>query len=131
MLFQIIAPEFDKLFLNRLIFGLGIKKFLLATERTLDVVSSDIFLTLNKSIKYEGAILLVILYIIFALFKNTLSSKESILRWLRASSKCVYSKNNFTSSILYLSHFFNVKVCWISPYDPAIVYMWSDISIIK
>ena len=86
MLFQITAPEYDKLFLNKLMFGLGFKKFLLATERKLDVVSSDIFLIWNKSIKYEGAILLAILYIIFALFKNTLSSKESILRWLRASS---------------------------------------------
>ena len=91
MLFQITAPEHDKQFLNRLIFGLGIMKFLLATERKRDVVSSDIFLIWNKSIKYEGAILLAILYIIFALFKNTLSSKESILRWLRASSICVYS----------------------------------------
>ena len=51
MLFKITAPEYDKLFLNILIFGLGIKKFLLATERKLDVVSSDIFLIWNKSIK--------------------------------------------------------------------------------
>lgn len=71
MLFQITAHEYDKLFLNRLIFVLDIKKLLLATERKLDVVSSDIFLIWNKSIKYEGAILLAILYIIFALFKNT------------------------------------------------------------
>ena len=49
MLFQITAPEYDKLFLNRLIFGLGIKKFLLVTENKLEVVSS-IFLIWNKSI---------------------------------------------------------------------------------
>ena len=44
MLFQITAHEYDRLFLNRLIFGLDIKKLLLATERKLDIVSSDIFL---------------------------------------------------------------------------------------
>ena len=76
MLFQITAPEYDKLNLNRLLFGLGIKNFLLVTERKLDVVSSDIFLIWNKSIKYEGAILLAILYFILALFKNTFIKRE-------------------------------------------------------
>ena len=59
MLFHITASEYDKLY--TLIFGLGIKNFLLPTERKLDVVSSDVFLIWNKSIKYEGAILLAIL----------------------------------------------------------------------
>ena len=40
MLFQMIAPEYVKLFLNKLSFGLGTKKFLLATERKLEIVSS-------------------------------------------------------------------------------------------
>ena len=53
MLFQITAPEYDKLFLNKLIFGLGIKKFLLATERKLDVVSSDVFLIWNTPDKRQ------------------------------------------------------------------------------
>ena len=80
MLFQMIAPEYDKLFLNEFSFGLGIKKFLLVTDRKLEIVSSEEFLICNKLIRYDGAMLLAILYIIFALFKNTLSLNESILR---------------------------------------------------
>ena len=48
MLFQMIAPEYVKLFLNKLSFGLGTKKFLLATERKLEIVSSDTFLIWKK-----------------------------------------------------------------------------------
>ena len=57
MLFQMIAPEYVKLFLNKLSFGFGTKKFLLATERKLEIVSSDTFLIWNKLIRYDGAIL--------------------------------------------------------------------------
>ena len=44
MLFQMIAPEYDKLFLNKFSFGLGIEKFLLVTDRKLEIVSSEEFL---------------------------------------------------------------------------------------
>ena len=44
MLFQMIAPEYDKLFLNKFSFGLGIKKFLFSTDRRLEIVSSEAFL---------------------------------------------------------------------------------------
>ena len=48
MLFQMIAPEYDRLFLNKFSFGLGIKKFLLVTDRKLEIVSSEELLIWNK-----------------------------------------------------------------------------------
>ena len=56
MLFQTIAPEFDKLFLNKLILGLGIRKCLLLTDRKFTVVLLFDSLILNKSVRYSGAI---------------------------------------------------------------------------
>ena len=44
MLFQMIVPEYDSLFLNELSFDLGIKIFLLAIDRKLEKVSSEEFL---------------------------------------------------------------------------------------
>ena len=72
-----IAPV-DKLFLKRWSLGFGIKKFLLVTDLRLVIVSSYALRIWNKFIRYEGAILLATLYMIFALFKNTISSNESI-----------------------------------------------------
>ena len=56
MLFQTNAPEFDKLFLNKLILGLGIRKCLLLTDRKFEVELLFDYLILNKSVRYSGAI---------------------------------------------------------------------------
>ena len=64
MLFQTNAPEYDKLFLNKLILGLGIKTFLLLTERKFEVELLLESFILNNSVRYAGAILFEILYII-------------------------------------------------------------------
>ena len=55
LLFQITAPEYDTLFLNKLI--LEIKNFLKATERKLDVLSYLMFFCFFRfffHLKYEG-----------------------------------------------------------------------------
>ena len=56
MLFQTNAPEYDKLFLNKLILGLGIRKCLLLTDRKFKVELLFDSLILNKSVRYSGAI---------------------------------------------------------------------------
>ena len=66
MLFQTNAPEYDKLFLNKLILGLGIRKYLLLTDRKFKVELLFNSLILNKSVRYSGAILFDTLYITFA-----------------------------------------------------------------
>ena len=50
MLFQTNAPEYDKLFLNKLILGLGIRNFLLLTDRKFKVELLFDSLVLNKSV---------------------------------------------------------------------------------
>ena len=73
-------------------FGFGIIKYLLDTDRKLEVVLlALVFHIWNISIRYFGAILFAILYIVLAFCKNTLSSNDSIFRRFLASSKLVYS----------------------------------------
>ena len=92
ILFYIIVTEYEILFLNRLMFGFGIIKFLLDTDRKLEVVLlALVFRIWNKSIRYFGAILFAVLYIVLAFCKNTLSSNDSIFRRFLASSKLVHS----------------------------------------
>ena len=78
MLFQTNKPENDKLFLNKLILGLGIRKCSLLTGRKLKVeLLLDSFI-LNKSVRYTGAILFETLYITFAYCRNTLSENDNM-----------------------------------------------------
>ena len=73
-------------------FGFGTIKFLVDTDRKLEVVLlALVFRIWNKSIRYFGAILFAILYIVLAFCENTLSSNDSIFRRFLASSKLVYS----------------------------------------
>ena len=67
MLFQTNASEYDKLFLNKLILGLGFRKCLLLTDRKLRVELLFDSLILNKSVRYSGAILFETLYITLTL----------------------------------------------------------------
>ena len=78
MLFQTNAPEYDKLFLNKLILGLGIRKCLLLTDRKFKVEFDS--LILNKSVRYSGAILFDTLYITVAFCRNTLSENDNKFR---------------------------------------------------
>ena len=48
MLFQTNASEYDKIFLNKLILGMGIRKCLLLTDRKFKVESLFDSLILNK-----------------------------------------------------------------------------------
>ena len=48
MLFQTNAPEYDKLFLNKLILGLGIRKCLLLTDRKFKVELLSDFINLTQ-----------------------------------------------------------------------------------
>ena len=79
MLFQTNAPEYDKLFLNKLILGLGIRKCLLLTDRKCKVELLFDSL-LNESVRYSGAILFDTLYITFAFCRNTLSENDNMFR---------------------------------------------------
>ena len=63
MLCQTYAPEYDKLFLNKLILGFGIRKCLLLTDRKFKVELLFDSLILNQSVRYLGAILFETLYI--------------------------------------------------------------------
>ena len=80
MLFQTNAPEYDKLFLNKLILGLGIRKCLLFTDRKFKVELLFDSLILNKSVRYSGAIFFDTLYITFAFCRNTLSENDNMFR---------------------------------------------------
>ena len=95
MLFQTNAPEYDKLFLNKLILGLGIRKCLLLTDRKFKVELLFDSLILNKSVRYSGVILFDTLYITFAFCRNTLSEND-IFRRFWASSKLEYSFLNIS-----------------------------------
>ena len=91
MLFQTNAPEYDKLFLKKLILGLGIRKCLLLTDRKFKVeLLFDSFI-LNKSVRYSGAILFDTPYITYAFCRNTLSENDNMFRRFWASSKLEYS----------------------------------------
>ena len=48
MLFQTNAPEYDKLFLNKLILGLGIRKCLLLTDRKFKASISSSFVSAKQ-----------------------------------------------------------------------------------
>ena len=78
MLFQTNAP--NKLFLNKLILGLGIRKCLLLTDRKFKVELLFDSLILNESVRYSGAILFGTLYITFAFCRNTLSENDNMFR---------------------------------------------------
>ena len=75
MLFQTNAPEYDKLFLNKLILGLGIRKCLLLTDRKFKVELLFDSLILNKSVRYSGATLFDTLYTLLLLSVETHSQK--------------------------------------------------------
>ena len=100
MLFQTNAPEYDKLFLNKLILGLGIRIFFLLTDRKFKVELLFDSLILNKSVRYSGAILFDTLYITFAFCRNTLSENDNMFRRFWASSKLEYSFLNISSHAL-------------------------------
>ena len=71
-------------------FGLGMSKFLLETNLR-EVLRMLSALLWKRSHTYGGNILLATYFIIFALFKNTLCSKDRIFKTNLASSKSVYS----------------------------------------
>ena len=79
ILFHITAPERDMLLLNKVLFGFGITKFSLETDRKFEPVSFS-FLIRKKSVRYSGAILFTILYITLAYCKKTFSSKDYIFK---------------------------------------------------
>ena len=80
MLFQTNAPEYNKLFLNKLVLGFGIRKCLLLTDRKFKVELMFDSLTLNQSVRYLGVILFETLYITFAFCRNTLSENDNMFR---------------------------------------------------
>ena len=80
MLFQTNATEYDKLFLNKLILDLGIRKCLLLTDRKSKVELLFDSLILNRYVRYQSAILFEILYITFGFSRNTLSENDNMSR---------------------------------------------------
>ena len=80
MLFRTNAPEYDKLFLNKLILGLCIRKCLFFTDRKFKVELLFDSLILNKSVRYSGAKLFETLYINLAFCRNTLSENDNMFR---------------------------------------------------
>ena len=84
MLFQTNAPEYDKLILNKVILGLGIRNYLLLTYRKFKVELMFDSLNLDKSVRHSDAILFETLYITFAFCRNTLSENDNMLmRFIR------------------------------------------------
>ena len=72
-------------------FGFGIIKFLLDTDRKLEVVLLARVSYLKQINQVLRGNLIAILYIVLAFCKNTLSSNDSIFIRFLASSKLVYS----------------------------------------
>ena len=82
MLFQTNAPEYDKLFLNKLILGVGTRKCVLHTDRKFMVELLFDSLILNKSVY----IIRNFIQYSFAFHRNTLSENDDMFRRSWASS---------------------------------------------